>query len=69
MRLLVVEDEEKLAQLLRRGLVAELSVWTSRTDGREGLELRTSYEYDLLILDLLLTPPGWQRDSAEGSPL
>src|SRR5262245_64745991 len=54
MRLLVVEDEEKLALLVKRALVAErLSVDVAH-DGREGLELATSYDYDLLILDLLL---------------
>src|SRR2546428_13637994 len=54
MRLLVVEDEEKFAQLVKRALVAErFSVDVAR-DGREGLELATSYDYDLVILDLLL---------------
>ena len=54
MRLLMVEDEEKLAQLVKRALVAErFSVDVAR-DGREGLELATSYDYDLIVLDLLL---------------
>ena len=54
MRLLMVEDEEKLAQLVKRALVAErFSVDVAR-DGREGLELATSFDYDLIVLDLLL---------------
>src|SRR5262249_30063729 len=54
MRLLVVEDEEKLAQLVKRALVAERFSGDLAHDGREGLELATSYDYDLLVLDLLL---------------
>src|SRR5215510_3888582 len=54
MRLLVVEDEEKLAQLVKRALVAERFSVDVANDGREGLELATTYDYDLIILDLLL---------------
>jgi two-component system copper resistance phosphate regulon response regulator CusR len=54
MRLLVVEDEEKLARLVKRALVAErFSVDVART-GRAGLEFANTYDYDLLILDLQL---------------
>src|SRR5215468_354325 len=54
MRLLVVEDEQKLAQLVKRALTAERFSVDVAHDGREGLELATSYDYDLIILDLLL---------------
>ena len=54
MRLLLVEDEEKLAQLVKRALVAERFSIDVAHDGREGLELATTYDYDLIILDLLL---------------
>src|SRR5215831_7806157 len=54
MRLLVVEDEEKLAQLVKRALVAERFSVDVAHDGREGLELAITYDYDLMILDLLL---------------
>src|SRR5215510_9271138 len=54
MRLLVVEDEEKLAQLVKRALVAERFSVDVAHDGREGFDLATSYDYDLIILDLLL---------------
>ncbi|HET9129464.1 MAG TPA: response regulator transcription factor [Terriglobia bacterium] len=54
MRLLLVEDEEKIARLVKRALVSErFSVDVART-GREGLELANTYDYDLLILDLQL---------------
>jgi len=54
MRLLVVEDEEKLAQLVKRSLAAERFSVDVAHDGRTGLQLATDYDYDLIILDLLL---------------
>ena len=54
MRLLVVEDEEKLAQLVKRALVAERFSVDVAHDGREGLDLATAHDYDLIVLDLLL---------------
>src|SRR5437016_11692298 len=54
MRLLMVEDEEKLAQLVKRALVAERFSVDVAHDGREGLELATSNEDALIVLDLLL---------------
>src|SRR5215471_12081054 len=54
MRLLLVEDEEKLARLVKRALTEEcFSVDVART-GRAGLDLANTYDYDLLILDLQL---------------
>ena len=54
MRLLLVEDEEKLAQLVKRALVAERFSVDVALDGQRGLDLATSYDYDVIILDLLL---------------
>ena len=54
MRLLVIEDEEKLAQVVKRALVAETFSVDVAHDGREGLDLANSYDYDLIVLDLLL---------------
>jgi DNA-binding response OmpR family regulator len=54
MRLLLVEDEEKLARLVKRALVEErFSVDVARS-GRVGMDLANTYDYDLLILDLQL---------------
>ncbi len=54
MRLLVIEDEEKVASFIRMGLTQEhYSVDVSK-EGMEGLQLAESVEYDLLILDLML---------------
>ncbi len=54
MRLLLVEDELKLAEITRRALLAERFSVDVAHDGRSGLELATGYDYDLIILDLLL---------------
>src|SRR3989304_2923863 len=54
MRLLVVEDEQKLALLIKRALVAERFSVDVASDGRTGLELAHTYDYDLIVLDLLL---------------
>jgi len=54
MRLLVVEDDRALADLLRRGLTQERHVVDVAHDGTEGLERAESGAYDALILDLML---------------
>jgi DNA-binding response OmpR family regulator len=54
MHILVVEDERKLAQLLRRVLTEERHVVDIAYDGNEGLDLANSNSYDLMILDLML---------------
>ncbi len=54
MRLLVVEDEAKLAQYLHRGLTENGHVVDVARDGIEGRRLATGGEYDLVLLDLML---------------
>lgn len=54
MRLLIVEDDRKLAEFVARGLRAERFAVDLAADGQEGLQHLASYEYDLLILDLML---------------
>src|SRR5437870_3596000 len=54
MRLLIVEDEGKLAKLVKQALMAERFSVDVAQDGRAGLELATTYDYDLIVLDLLL---------------
>ena len=54
MRLLVVEDEMKVASFLKRGLEAENYAVDVATDGEDGLHLATSHDYDLIMLDILL---------------
>jgi len=54
MRLLIVEDDRKLADFVARGLRAERFAVDLAADGREGLGYVDTYQYDLLILDLML---------------
>jgi DNA-binding response OmpR family regulator len=54
MRILLVEDEAKMSSFIKRGLVAERYAVDAARDGRDGLELATAYQYDLIILDLML---------------
>jgi DNA-binding response OmpR family regulator len=54
MRVLVVEDEEKLANILSRGLKAEGFVVDIAEDGAEGLLMATNHHYDLIVLDIML---------------
>jgi DNA-binding response OmpR family regulator len=53
-RLLVVEDEERLARALQRGLAAEGFVVDVAADGPSGLELARHGGYDAMILDVML---------------
>ncbi|MCK7626045.1 response regulator transcription factor [Streptomyces sp. RS10V-4] len=54
MRLLIVEDEKRLATALARGLAAEGFAVDVAHDGREGLHRATTRSYDLLVLDIML---------------
>ncbi len=61
MRLLLVEDEEKVARFVSRGLKAERYAVDIATDGNIGLDHMRAYSYDLVILDLNLPGiPGTQ---------
>jgi DNA-binding response OmpR family regulator len=54
MRLLLVEDETKLSELVARALRAERYAVDVAEDGEQGWQLADSYQYDLVILDLML---------------
>jgi two-component system copper resistance phosphate regulon response regulator CusR len=54
MRILLVEDESKVAGFVKRGLVAERYAVDVAPDGKQGLEFARSFQYDLIILDLTL---------------
>lgn len=54
MRILIVEDDRKLAEFVARGLRAERFAVDLAGNGKEGQAYLNSYAYDLLILDLLL---------------
>src|SRR5580658_8799790 len=54
MRILLVDDEKKVAEIIERGLKAERYAVDVRLNGREGWEMAAAYEYDIIILDLML---------------
>ena len=54
MRLLVVEDEHKLAGVLKRGLEEHGYAVDVAYDGEDGLALVTAAPYDLIVLDVML---------------
>ncbi|HVQ18956.1 MAG TPA: response regulator transcription factor, partial [Actinomycetes bacterium] len=54
MRLLLVEDEERLARALRRGLVDDGFIVEVANDGATGLELARHGDFDAIVLDVML---------------
>src|SRR5215472_5511321 len=54
LRILVVEDETKVARALREGLQREKYEVVVAPTGEEGFFLVNAYEFDLVILDLML---------------
>lgn len=54
MRVLVIEDELKIAAFIRKGLQEEYYAVDIAQDGEAGLECAVSVEYDLIILDISL---------------
>jgi DNA-binding response OmpR family regulator len=54
MRILLVEDEEKVARFIERGLKAELYTVDMAKDGKTALYQLEQYAYELIILDLNL---------------
>jgi len=54
MNLLIVEDEVRMAELLRKGLIEEGHLVTCAADGAEGFTLAKSYEFDIIILDIMM---------------
>ena len=54
MRVLVVEDERKIARYVKRGLEEQGYAVDAAFDGREALDWAESVQFDLIILDVLL---------------
>ena len=54
MRILVVEDEHRIAHSLQKGLEQERFAVDVAFTGGEGYDLATTEDYDLIILDLML---------------
>ena len=54
MQILIVEDEEKIANFLRRGLLEESYAVDIASNGEDALYKFEINEYDLVVLDLLI---------------
>ena len=54
MRVLIVEDEKKVAGFIKKGLEEETYAVDVAYDGEEGLHLGAEGQYDLIILDIML---------------
>jgi DNA-binding response OmpR family regulator len=54
MRLLLIEDERKMADVVARGLRAERFAVDVAHDGDTGWEMATGVDYDLIVVDLML---------------
>jgi DNA-binding response OmpR family regulator len=54
MRVLVIEDEEKIVDFLKRALESEYFVVDCAYDGEEGVKLAKINDYDVIILDYML---------------
>ena len=60
MRILLIEDEKKLAGFIRKGLVEQSYSVDVAYDGMRGFELASQNDYDLIILDIVLPKQsGW----------
>jgi two-component system response regulator MprA len=53
-RILVIEDEERIRQFLKRGLTYENYVVETAIDGKDGLEKARDTPPDLVLLDIML---------------
>src|SRR3954463_8611561 len=51
-RILIVEDEERIASFLAKGLRAEGHLTTIAADGNSGLDHALSGDFDLMVLDI-----------------
>ena len=58
MRVLVVEDEYKIANSIKKGLEQETFAVDVAYEGIEGYDLAASEKYDVIVLDLML--PGME---------
>jgi len=61
MRILIVEDEPKMVDLLRDGLREHGHTVMTAQDGADGLALACEHDFDVIVLDLMLPKlTGWE---------
>lgn len=75
MRVLLVEDEKKIADFVRKGLAESSYATDLASTASEGMSLASDNDYDLIILDVML-PDGngfevarWLRGNAYAGPI
>lgn len=54
MRVLVIEDEHRIAHAIKKGLEQEMYAVDVVYDGQDGLDMASTEDYDLIILDRML---------------
>ena len=54
MRILIIEDDPRIARFLEKGLIAEGHFCVVAEDGKTGLALALEGDFDLVLLDLIL---------------
>lgn len=54
MRILVIEDEHKVANSIKKGLEQEAYAVDVAYDGEQGFDLASTEDYDVIVLDLML---------------
>lgn len=54
MRILIVEDERRLSNIIKKGLVENGFAVDQAFDGEDGLYLAETEQYDLIVLDIML---------------
>jgi DNA-binding response OmpR family regulator len=52
MRILIVEDEPRMLELLRKGLYENGFTVMTAADGETGLEMASAHEFDAIVLDI-----------------
>jgi DNA-binding response OmpR family regulator len=64
MKVLVIEDDKKILKGIKKGLGSEGYTIDSAEDGLQGEKLARIYDYDVIILDILLpNQDGWETCS------
>src|SRR5277367_2186582 len=66
MQVLVVEDERRMAELLRQGLEEEGHSVLLAANGRDGLALAESHPFDAIVLDVMLPGRDATPDIVQG---
>jgi len=58
MKILLIEDDDRIIQFLKRGLEAEFYTVDVAKDGQTGIDMAEGLPYDVIILDLMLPVKG-----------